>query len=76
MATIRAEEKETNISQDASNRDTWIIFTDDSIRVKEYKSIGLELQKKIGRGHYFILPDSQITIRKKRKNKKTPVFEL
>jgi uncharacterized protein len=61
------EEKETHINQSADDRKMWEIFTDDRIRIKEYKQKGLEIKKQVGKGCVFILPDSQLTVRKKSK---------
>lgn len=64
------EELETNIYQNAGERDMWYIFTDDPKRIREYKKKELEIHKQVGKGYIFLLPDSQMTVRKKRaKNK-------
>lgn len=64
---LSLDEQETNISQSATNRKEWIIYTDDSVRIKEYKRKGLTIQKETETGCYFVLPDNQLTVRKPRK---------
>ena len=63
---LSKDEQETLIYQNAANSNTWIIYTDNKTRIREYKNKGLEFKQK-GIGVEFELPDSQLTIRKKRK---------
>ena len=64
------DELETSIYQNAADRNSWLIFTDDPKRVKEYKAKGLPVVKTVGKGYTFSLKDSQFTIRKIRVAKK------
>jgi len=63
---LQKDEQETLIYQNASNSGMWYIYTDNKTRIREYKKKGLEFTEK-GQGIEFVLPDSQLTIRKKRK---------
>lgn len=65
---MNLDEKETLIYQNAAARDNWTIFSDDSVMIRKFKKMGLEVVKEQGRGVVFKLPANQLTFRKKRKS--------
>ena len=64
---LSKDEQETHIYQNAANRSEWIIYTDDPMRIREYRKKKFEEIKTVGVGVEFKLPDSQMTLRKKAK---------
>lgn len=64
---LSKDEQETHIYQNAANHSEWIIYTDDPMRIKEYRKKNFEEIKTVGVGVEFKLPDTQLTTRKKTK---------
>lgn len=63
---LQKDEQETHIYQNASNRNEWVIYTDDPTMVRELRKKNLTELKTTSTGVEFKLPSSQLTIRKKR----------
>jgi hypothetical protein len=64
---LTLEERETHISMSRDKPGEWDVYTDDPIMIRKFERIGLECyHTAAGGGKFFTLPDSQITIRKKR----------
>jgi len=56
-------ERETNIYQNADDRSVWHIFTDDKVRIKEFRAKEYTIQKQVGNGFVFEVPARLITFR-------------
>jgi hypothetical protein len=70
ISDLGLDERETHISQSADDRSVWEIYTDDPIWIERLRKLGIQedttRKTAEGLGKYFILPDNQLTIRRKR----------
>lgn len=63
---LTKDEQETLIYQNAEDRTKWIIYSDDKVRVREFRAKNLKELGPKGVGVEFELNDSSMTIRKQR----------
>lgn len=64
--TSTLEERETHINQSADDRKVWEMATDDPVWIARMKKLGFVPSRIKGETYFFVLPDNQLTIRRKK----------
>ena len=68
IADLTLVERETHLSQSADNHDEWEMYTDDPVWISRMNRLGIVAKRTTAAGgKFYLVPDSQITIRKKRR---------